>query len=163
MSCTIPRKCDLQLQSNIYTCGPATLRHAFLAYGMRTSIRRLAKLSGTDVDGTSPEGLDKAARFYGYKLPYVRRATAKLAKETVRNFLRAGAPVLVPIERWRHWAVAVYALRDQVLILDSQGVDPKAIRRSMTWRDFYTELGVCRGPREQKFDLYPLVPECVSV
>lgn len=59
-------------QKNDYTCGPVAIRNACWALGMKTpSVKKIAKICETDINGTSVTGLRRGAKAAGLNLDRV--------------------------------------------------------------------------------------------
>lgn len=144
-------------QWNRWTCGPASLRCALLCYGDRVAGKRLAWLGGTTkADGTDIEGLADAALEYGFRVRHQLHRTASDASVALMELLRARTPVLLPVDAWDHWIVAVRCTSRRVWVCDPQR-DGQDVHRHHTWRQLLRRLhwGL---PDEIRFDLYGLVP-----
>jgi ABC-type bacteriocin/lantibiotic exporter with double-glycine peptidase domain len=151
-----------QLQSNTYTCGPATLRHALLCYGVRRSIRALARMCGTSKqEGTSPRELERVAKELGFTLAWSTWHSAAGASAEMLRCLRAHEPVLLCVDKdsesgaWAHWIVVVGATARTVTIVDSSRPGP-AVRR-ISWKLLMRRLAVFERDGVNRYDLYPLL------
>src|SRR6185369_3021310 len=123
----------LRLQPNGYTCGPAALRHALLAYGRRVSVRRLAHLAGTEYHkGTDDRQLQQAAIEVGYRIRSELFTEPEPASSALKTYLRTGTPVLLCADRYEHWITAVACTGRHVWICDS--ARPGPVLQRYTWR-----------------------------
>lgn len=145
-------------QWNRYTCGPAALRCALLCYGDRVDGKRLAALAETDpINGTDEDGLNVAAREFGFKLQHRLCRTEDECWATLRDLLVSRTPVLLCVDSFTHWIVASGCSPRNVWICDPARDEGENFRR-VTWRQLLRRLHYGL-PDEIRFDLYPLVPE----
>lgn len=149
-----------RLQPNGYTCGPSALRHALLCYGVRRSVRWLARVCEAEQEGTNEYKLYAAARALGLWLPHYKYNTEALTQESIRWHIKAGHPVLccVDVDRdgpWNHWVCLVGAATSYVTICDSSRPGP--VIQRVSWARLFQRLGVRVDPRTRRYDIYPLV------
>jgi hypothetical protein len=65
-------RCEPIRQKNDYTCGPVAIRNACWVLGTKIpNVNKIAKMCGTDIDGTSVVGLRRGAKFAGLDLKRV--------------------------------------------------------------------------------------------
>ncbi len=143
-------------QPNLYTCGPAALRHALLCHGAAHSIRDLALLAGTTPEGTDDAQMADAARELGYRLDHILVREPDAAYKTIRELLDAQTPVILCVDHYSHWVCAVKATSRHLWLADSalDGSPPPLVR--LTWRAALQRL-IYGLPDELRFDLYPLM------
>ncbi len=140
-------------QSNTWLCGPFALKHALLALGVKADERHIAALAGTDQTGTDETELARAARHFGYELGFARHREAESARGDLVRFLAAGVPVLLCIEQWDHWVVAVHEDDGMFVVLDSRA---PAVFRILPWEHLRGLLVYGDGRRAGLYDLHPL-------
>lgn len=143
-------------QPNAWLCGPFALKHALLALGVRAEERHLAALAGTDRTGTDEAELARAARHYGCALGFVRQREPDPARRDLARFLADGVPVLLCIEQWDHWVVAVHEDDGMFVVLDSRA---PAVFRILPWEYLRGLLVYGDGRRSGVYDLHPLEPD----
>lgn len=148
-------------QWNMWTCGPAALRCALLCYGDRVDGRRLAILGSTDREnGADEDGLDEAAREFGFHIEHRTLRTVDAAFAEILGLLRTKTPVLLCVDvvngEWTHWIAVVRGTSRHAWICDPARDETEVLRR-VTWRVLLRRLhwGL---PDELRFDVYPLVP-----
>jgi hypothetical protein len=140
-------------QPNTWLCGPFALKHALLMLGVRADERHLATLAGTDTSGTDEAELARAARHFGCDLGFLRRRDAEVARRDLVRLLAARVPVLLCIEQWDHWVVAVHEEDGTFVVLDSRA---PAVFRVLPW-EYLRELLVYGDSRRTGvYDLHPL-------
>lgn len=143
-------------QWNRYSCGPAALRCALLCYGDRVDGRKLAVLGETNPrDGTDEDGLNEAAREFGFKLDHVLCWTVEEAFTQALAFLQHKTPLMLCVDNHDHWIAAVKGTSRHAWIVDPARDEGENLRRA-TWRQLLRRLhwGL---PDEIRFHLYPLV------
>lgn len=145
-------------------CGPAALRNAFLWLGKRVCVRRIARLAGSDWRGTDEGQLARAASALGGVIRHVKATTPEEAWTVLRGLLdgAAATPVLMCVNHYGHWIVAVKASTRHVWICDSvgqwDGPSDLPVYQRHAWRPLLRR--VCYGlPDEIRFDFYPLSSE----
>lgn len=106
------------IQRTDYTCGPACLRATLEMYGLGSpdemAIAKIAKT--TSADGTTPENLAEAARYYGLEAQ-VRQG---MSIADLSQYVHAGVAVIVDYQAWRdapsntpwatHWGDGHYSV-----------------------------------------------------
>ena len=142
-------------QPNTWLCGPFALKHALLVLGVSADERHLAKLAGTDQTGTDEIELARAARHFGCELGFVRQREPEPARRDLARFLTTGLPVLLCIEQWDHWVVAVHEDDGMFVVLDSRA---PAVFRILPWEYLRGLLVYGDGRRTGVYDLHPLEP-----
>jgi len=97
-------------------CGPASLKAVFGFHGVDTTQKELAKIAGTDEEGTEIEGLQKAADEYGFDL--LTKDNASL--NDIREALSKSTP---PIVLWwsetdAHYGVVSRIGKNKIWFMD---------------------------------------------
>lgn len=109
----------LKRQSKPWKCGPAAVRNAFRALGLKVGEDEISKLCGTTEAGTDEHGIIRAIKEYGYTATEYRSDSKKNAWQWLHGSLLHGEPVILCIQAWEHWVVCVGSLGDRVAIVDS--------------------------------------------
>ncbi len=142
-------------------CGPFALKHALLMRGVLASEREIAKLAGTNHDGTDELQLARAARRYGYRLPTIRKTEADAARDHLAGFLKQGIPCLLCVHEWDHWVTAVFEEDGQFVILDSERPEVIVVadwpQLQKHWV-YHEKNGGNRGKTLTLYDLHPVIP-----
>jgi hypothetical protein len=149
-------------QPNSWQCGPFALKHGLLALGIYAHEDELARIaSSTEKNGTDEHQLARAAQACGCTLSVVRRFHAGAAQQELDHWFARGIPVLLCLDQWEHWVVAMAADGEHIVVLDSQfdnavlrvetrdRVAERLAYHKRRWRGMWTQ---------QIYDLYPLVP-----
>jgi hypothetical protein len=149
------------LQTNGYTCGPCALRHALLCYGVRRSVRWLARDLEAETEGTNEYAIHATARVLGFRTWHRMTYSAAMAQECVRWHIKRGEPVLccVDVDRdgpWQHWVCLVGASKRGVTVADSARPGPVVYRQS--WKRFMQRLAVWEDGQTNRYDVYALIP-----
>ncbi|MDD5144832.1 MAG: cysteine peptidase family C39 domain-containing protein [Candidatus Pacebacteria bacterium] len=100
-------------------CGPAALKMVMDYYGISVSEGEIAKRAGsTRENGTSIEGLMKAARYFGFKT--FTKTACSLGD--LRYFMKKGIPVIVDwfSEDDGHYSVVVDVTKTKVILMDPE-------------------------------------------
>ena len=141
-------------QPNKWECGPFALKHALLMRGVLASEQEIARLAGTNHDGTDEAQLERAADRYGCDLPTIRKLDSQEARGELVGFLRDGVPCLLCVDGWDHWVTAIHEEGGQFIVLDSEKPEVIVVtdwpRLDVLW--VYHEDG------ETLYDLHPLMP-----
>lgn len=99
-------------------CGPVSLKMVLEYYGTRVSKKQIAKLAGTDRDGTRAQGLVKAAKHFGY--------TARVKDDAdisdIEHCLKKKIPVIVAwfAENEGHYSVVVGLKKGKIYLQDPE-------------------------------------------
>ena len=141
-------------QPNKWECGPFALKHALLMRGVLASEWEIARLAGTNHDGTDETQLERAADEYGCDLPTIRKLDPEEAQNELAGFLRDGVPCLLCVDGWDHWVTAVHEEKGQFIILDSE--KPEVI--VVTDWPRLRALWVYHEGGDTLYDLHPLIP-----
>ena len=99
-------------------CGPASLVSILSFYGIKTTEAELARLCGSNMDGTWSAGIVNAARVFGLDGYVYDNSTWELMAQAIED-----GPVIV---NWTsggvgHYSVAYRVIGDEVLIADPEG------------------------------------------
>ena len=98
-------------------CGPASLKMVMDYYGVSVSEARIAKAAGsTREKGTSPQGLIKAAKSFGFHVFLKENSTLN----DLRYFVKRHIPVIVDwfFEDDGHYSIVVDINKKNVIIMD---------------------------------------------
>ena len=90
-----------------YSCGPACLRMAFAAYGIRISEKQIARATRTSVEGTTIKGMLDACKKNGFRY----RSYSNSSLVDIKKNVRRGVPVVVnymePNDNEDHFALII--------------------------------------------------------
>jgi hypothetical protein len=108
------------------------------------------------VQGTDEDGLDEAAREFGFKLGHRVVWSVDAAFAELLSLFRAGTPLLLCVDNHDHWIAGIRGTSRHAWICDPARDEPEVLRR-LTWRVLLRRLhwGL---PDELRFDIYPLLP-----
>lgn len=115
-------------QKTGFTCGPGVLKIVLGYYGVKKSEREFRRLAGTTEEGTSAEGLVKAAKECGFEGEIRDNATIR----DLRRYIRKKIPVIV---EWfcgtdGHYSVVVDINDRQVKLQDPLIGDIRTMTRA---------------------------------
>ena len=110
-------------QERKYSCGAASLKYALCLLGFCPREDDLRRLARTTWRGTSTRPLMNAARRFGLepKLRYFVEDEWHEARDWLQHELEAGRPVILDVEGFAHYVVAVQTLAGKVVIIDPEG------------------------------------------
>lgn len=117
------KKVWLGEQETSYSCGPASLKYALCILGYSPREEQLRKLARTTWRGTQTTKLLGAARRFGLK-PRIQMFFEDQwdeARAWLEGELREGRPVILDVEGYEHYVVAVQSLRGRIVIIDPEG------------------------------------------
>ena len=117
------RKVWLGEQETPSSCGPACLKYALCVIGYSARESQLRRLARTTWRGTQTRRLMSAARRFGVN-PTLRifvHDQWSEARTWLSHELGEGRPVILDVEGFNHYVVAVQALGAHVVILDPEG------------------------------------------
>lgn len=116
----------MRYQNSPFTCGAVALANALEACGTNVSQDKIARLAGTNSNGTTEKGIIKACQaLYHYPYPFQLRKLNE-ALDKVDFFLYSNSPVIVCVEKWTHWVTVIGKLGDQYIVSD--GADENYIK-----------------------------------
>ncbi len=147
-------------QPNAWQCGPYALKYALLSLAIPSDEAAVTRASGATEQGTDERDLDRAARRYGCVLTVDRWLTEEDARVALRDHLARRTPVLLCVDQWNHWIVAVGAEADVVIVLDSRKADVVQI---IDWKALLGRVAYRSGSGAALYDLHPLVPTRVPL
>jgi hypothetical protein len=145
-------------QPTDWQCGPYALQYALLALAIPCDAAALTRASGATEQGADERDLDRAARRYGCVLSGERWAAADDARTALRAHLSRRTPVLLCVDQWNHWIVAVGADGDAVIVFDSRQADVVQI---VDWNGLLARVVYRAAFGATLYDLHPLVPRRV--
>lgn len=145
-------------QANEWQCGPYALKYALLVLAIPCDETDLTRESGATEHGTDERDLDGAARRHGCVLRVERSTTRDGAREALRGHLSHCTPVLLCVDQWSHWIVAVGGDADGVIILDSRQAD---VIQVVPWPALMGRVAYRGISGAALYDLQPLVPMSV--
>lgn len=145
-------------QPNEWQCGPYALKYALLALAIPCDETDLTRESGATQQGTDERDLDRAARRHGCVLRVERSTTRDSARDGLRSHLSRRTPVLLCVDQWSHWIVAVGGDADGAVVLDSRRAD---VIQVMPWPGLMGRVAYRGISGATLYDLQPLVPMSV--
>jgi ABC-type bacteriocin/lantibiotic exporter with double-glycine peptidase domain len=107
------------LQDEKSGCGKAAGVNALKALGRGTTQEAFGELAGTGPEGTYPAGMIKAFEALGCTPVRIAESIGGRAWATLRGHLLDGHPVVLCVDNWEHWVVAIGLLGDRVVVVDS--------------------------------------------
>ncbi len=120
---TSSRKIWLGEQETEYSCGPASLKYALCVFGFSPREEELRKLAHTTWEGTHTTKLLSAARRFGLsaRIKVFFHDEFDAAWGWLIGELQAGRVVILDVEGYAHYVVAVQELEGHVVIIDPEG------------------------------------------
>jgi ABC-type bacteriocin/lantibiotic exporter with double-glycine peptidase domain len=110
----------MKWQSKPWKCGPAAVRNALRAFGVKVSEDVLSKMCGTTDQGTDEYGIMDAVRGQGFVATEYRSGSKKNAWHWLHGTLGHGEVVILCTQAWEHWVVAIGTSgKDRIIIIDS--------------------------------------------
>jgi len=140
-------------------CGPFALKHALLMHGILASEWEIARLAGTNHEGTDESQLALAARHFGCELPTIREQEPDAARRELLGFLRKGVPCLLCVDGWDHWVTVVHAEKGQYILLDSEKSEVIVILDWPRLRQSWVYHEENERPAGTLYDLHPLLSQ----
>lgn len=93
------------------SCGAACLKNLLLALGVDISEKEARKKARTNRKGTTQGGLKRALLTYGHASEAFQARLFRPARSHLEAALRAGEPVILCVDDWSHWVVALARFR----------------------------------------------------
>ncbi|HEY3251190.1 MAG TPA: cysteine peptidase family C39 domain-containing protein [Ignavibacteria bacterium] len=95
-------------QETRFTCGPASIRNALLAFGYIVSERRLREIAGSDKrHGTSEKKIKKTLRLLGFSYKDFTNRSEPAFKQRVIYNLKKGHKLIILTDHEDHWISVV--------------------------------------------------------
>jgi ABC-type bacteriocin/lantibiotic exporter with double-glycine peptidase domain len=109
----------VKYQRTEYYCGPASVQGALAILGVKYSQDALARCAGTsEAHGTDEDGI-KRMMFHAGRVPDELATDSELvAFGWLWHSLLYGRPVVLCVDRWQHWVVAVGLIGKRVVLFD---------------------------------------------
>lgn len=120
-------------QPNNYSCGPMSLRHCFLKWGVDVDVYEIIRLGNVTKAGASERQLELVMWHAGSKYDHYQHETATSAKARIDSLLKRGRPLILCVESWQHWIACIHHSRRGYLIFDSSRPGPVIRFRSWKW------------------------------
>lgn len=109
----------MRYQKTPYFCGPAAVQNGLFMLGAKVSQDRLALAGGTtELDGTNEEGIKRMLLSQGRGYDEIARDDDRLAWGALYGALLMGRPVVLCMDQWSHWVVAIGILGQRVVLFD---------------------------------------------
>ena len=105
-------------QSKAHWCGPAALQTALQIHGVRVGQARLARILGTEDDGTDDGDLLGGLDRMGCQWHELDTSRRQDAREWLARFAPI-APILLCVDSWDHWVVIGGCCGPRLWLLDS--------------------------------------------
>ena len=117
----------MRMQSTEATCGAAALSNALKAVGLPRSEEEMMKLASSTSNGTSMAGLIRALRAVGRTPTKIAEVREQVAVIRLVVSLQCGHPVVMCVDAWEHWVVAVGLLGSggspRIVVVDSASLE----------------------------------------
>jgi len=109
----------MKYQRSSWSCGAAAVVNAIRVFGTKVSEYKVRGLAGTTKEGTDEVGIMNAVRALGFTAAPYTSDSSNNAFQWISGQLIHGSPVILCLDAWLHWAVAVGYLGDRVVVIDS--------------------------------------------
>jgi ABC-type bacteriocin/lantibiotic exporter with double-glycine peptidase domain len=118
------KKRGIQRQSDPGTCGQHALKNVLLQLNHPISKREAFTACGVTrkevmAEGTDEKELIRAIRHFGYKYSVLDTYSKKEAHCFIDKHLDAGAPIIICVQWFQHWAVLAHRENDKYVWIDS--------------------------------------------
>jgi len=108
-------------QETRFSCGPASIRNALLAFGYKFSERRLREIAGSDKwNGTSDKKIRKTLRHLGFKFKEFENKAAAAFKQRVIYNLKKGNKLIILTDHEDHWISVVEYENKYITAIDPE-------------------------------------------
>jgi hypothetical protein len=126
-------------QERKYSCGPASLKYALCLLGHSPREGEIRQLARTTWRGTQTKPLIRAASRFGVtaKVRHFMDDEWSQARDWLHAELNADRPVILDVDGFQHYVVAVQVLDGKVIIIDPEGgpMDGSAYARIIPCND----------------------------
>lgn len=123
MSQSRSEKIWLGEQERRYSCGAASLKYALCVLGFSPREDEIRRLANTTWRGTQTKTLVRAAQRFGVnaKVRHFLDDEWQEARKWLHGELAAERPVILDVDGFEHYVVAVQMLGNDVLVIDPEG------------------------------------------
>lgn len=91
-----------------WTCGPASVKNALMAFGTNVSEPSIRRVANTiKKEGTDEKGIIAAIRHYGFSATEWRSNKKNISWKWLHEQLQSGKVVIMCFDNWDHWVVAL--------------------------------------------------------
>lgn len=109
----------MRYQRTDWHCGPAAVQNALAALGTKTSQDTLAQVGGTTAEhGTDEDGIKRMVLSTGRGLDEWASNVDSASYGWLWHALLLGRPVVLCIDRWSHWVVAIGICGKRIVLFD---------------------------------------------
>lgn len=110
----------MKFQEKKWSCGAAAVRNCLRSLGIRAPERQIRYYAETSKDfGTSEYGIINALKEWKCVVREYHFSSKNKAWIWLHETLQSGKPVIMAVDNWEHWIVAVGSMGDKVCIFDS--------------------------------------------
>lgn len=110
----------MKFQKQKWSCGAATVRNCLRVFGVRVPESQIRKYANTSKEfGTNEHGIINALQEWGCTVSEIHYSSKNKAWIWLHDTLQSGRPVIMAIDNWEHWILAVGSLGGYVCIFDS--------------------------------------------
>jgi ABC-type bacteriocin/lantibiotic exporter with double-glycine peptidase domain len=143
----------IQPQPNNYSCGPMSLRHCLLKWGVDVDVYEIIRLGSVTRVGSSEQQLELVMWHAGSEYKHFQLNTSVAAKERIDSLLKRGKPLILCVEKWQHWIACIAHTRRGYIILDSSRPGPVIRFRSWKW----LQKQMCHVPKGATKPTYSII------
>lgn len=111
----------MRFQKDRCPCGPTAALNALECHGVtKISGRTMVCRCGTDDHGnTDGNDIINGIQKSGFKTRILAHADKGKAFAALHAALNRGCPVILNVDHWKHWVVAVGKLKERIVVFDS--------------------------------------------
>lgn len=110
----------MKFQRDSYSCGVVALMNAFRCFGEKVPEKQVrAHAATTEEHGTQEHGLKNALERLGWSWEELGEGKEGPAWSKLIESVEGGFPVVLLFDRWQHWATAIGAIGDRIIVFDS--------------------------------------------
>lgn len=120
-------------QTNNWSCGPMSLRHCLIWFGIDVDHRKIADVACATRAGAGDINLQTAAHRLGLEWHQNTLLTARAAKSVIDNNLKKGRALILCVDGWDHWISVFHHSHRGYLIFDSSRPGPVVQLHGWEW------------------------------
>jgi hypothetical protein len=120
-------------QRNNWACGPWSLRHCFMKWGIDVDPYQIAKLALSTRAGTDERRMELGAFRLGARWSNKTVTSALAAKRLIQKSLRKGNSVVLSVDNDEHWIAVLHHGHKGYLIFDSSRPGPVIQLHGWKW------------------------------
>lgn len=109
----------MYFQQKDYSCGHSSARNILSIAGIEVTEEEIRKIpEGDERDGSDEIDLSVIFDHFGCSYKYLNAYSTEYAWSKLRKLIKDGYAVVICVDKWRHWSVAIGLIGNKINIFD---------------------------------------------